>query len=679
MLTKGFLNFRGLFLGLMAGAAAVAAGQSVFDMPRLFPQHKRYLQQFLVSTQRNDLLGAETAARAGAKLFPNDANWHYNVACICSRDGRPDEALEWLEKAIDRGFTHLKQLSEDPDLNTLRFSPKAAPVFAQLVEKARNLALNPPANATLSRAIATPVLTGSEVTVSAENTQWNWDPVSGGIMETLLRLQPAPSLPPYTGPYADLVNELTGGTASCAGLLYVNRDEDLSVIDYAAFPGLTPVLYSEEAQAAGAHRGTANGTFSSGLAMIPAIGHSTLAVGNSMLWRSIPRAIATDPAGMRTAFNFAAANQLYLYDASPDLSKDFKGDLLFAQNPAMILSVTPGAPEEAKAAQRELTELLVAAVAVMQPDTRRAVFFSGSLVPTLQCLLRSHLKGAPDYLSAAAHPTAFHAGLVDAEAFLRAANALTPEQLPPALQIRVRQETMPRAGIDYFDAVGSEAIADTPTCVTRIIRGSGLTRKLTLEALSPEPGLTYEWFALNGDPAKVSIRKLTSSGSLTTLSADWHAPYEKDGLLMRRVDFACVAKRKDGTCSAPAFVSFRYLANERRTYSDAGKILSIDYTLPAGADGYEDPALSAFKNWRDDYHYNAQGRLTGWTRTAGDGTVSHYDSRGRRIVETDADGSPKRVVTVSYMPRIIRSGDGVTTPAIELLPSDSGSPFTVKP
>ena len=80
--------------------AVAAWGQSVFDMPRLFPQHKRTLSQFVESLGRGDLLAAESAARAGVKLFPQDANWHYNVACVCARAGRTEEALDWLKKAV---------------------------------------------------------------------------------------------------------------------------------------------------------------------------------------------------------------------------------------------------------------------------------------------------------------------------------------------------------------------------------------------------------------------------------------------------------------------------------------------------------------------------------------------------------------------------------------------------
>ena len=78
------------------------------------------LGQFLRATQQGDLLGAETAARAAVKIFPRDANWHYNVACVCARDNRPDEALDWLDKAIVRGFSDMRALEQDDDLTSIR-------------------------------------------------------------------------------------------------------------------------------------------------------------------------------------------------------------------------------------------------------------------------------------------------------------------------------------------------------------------------------------------------------------------------------------------------------------------------------------------------------------------------------------------------------------------------------
>jgi hypothetical protein len=163
---------------------------------------------------------------------------------------------------------------------------------------------------------------------------------------------------------------------------------------------------------------------------------------------------------------------------------------------------------------------------------------------------------------------------------------------------------------------------------------------------------------------------LTKDASLVTLEVDYHGGFNQNGIATRHVDIACVAMRQGKPASAPLFVSFRYLANERRTYNAQGKILQMDYTIPESGYVYEDPLLSAFKNWVDDYQYDAAGRITGWTRTLFDGSTQQFDARGRRIVETNADGSAKRVVEVNYFPRTNKQSNATTSPAIELLQSD---------
>lgn len=665
-----------LFLLAVVGFAAVTGAQSVFDMPRLFPRHKQVLGQFLRATQQGDLLGAETAARAAVKIFPRDANWHYNVACVCARDNRPDEALDWLDKAIVRGFSDMRALEQDDDLTSIRGTER----FRELVAKARELAKNPPKNATLSAAIARDVPPGEEALVTAEDTQWDWDPLNGGFMTTLLRLHAPKTIDPatYAGPHADLVRPwLHGNPAAYAGVLYVNRDEDLAAVRFEAFPGLTPVIYDEEAVKAGAHKGVANGLFSTGLSTLATIGNSSMALGTPPFWRSIPRLISTEATTAAVTLRLALANQLYVYDATPDYNKAFLGDVLIANNPAIILSTDRAEKPDAKTAQRDLTELLLAAFAAFTPETKAEMLRRGLLVPTMQRLLRQSLKAKPDYFTAGAHPVAFDPKDIDGAAFLKAAHALTPATLPPFVGLTVRQDSMPRQYIDFFDAIATEGIADTPLCVSRIVRGTGLTRRLTVEAASPNlPGATFRWFPVSGDPAKVRVKPLTPNGALATIEVDWQeAPRPAaDGMPTRRVDIACVAVTPEGVASAPVFVSFRHLANERRQYDAAGRLLAVDYTVPKDGYRYEDPLISAFKNWRDVYLYDDANRLLGWTRTRlGQETPQRFDAHGRRVAEQNADGTPKRTVPVTYLPRVIQGGDGLHAPAIELIQSDAAS------
>ncbi|MBR5588472.1 MAG: hypothetical protein IKW23_06480, partial [Kiritimatiellae bacterium] len=151
----------------------------------------------------------------------------------------------------------------------------------------------------------------------------------------------------------------------------------------------------------------------------------------------------------------------------------------------------------------------------------------------------------------------------------------------------------------------------------------------------------------------------------------------QEGFKKRHVDLACVALRDGKPASAPCFVSFRYLANERRTYDAKGRIQQIDYTVPSTGFVYEDPALSAFKNWRDDYQYDGAGRLMGWTRTTSTGTQVEFDAYGRHILDKHPNGKPKRVVKVSYMPRVDAKSNAVTSPAIELLQADTEHMLTL--
>lgn len=237
---------------------------------------------------------------------------------------------------------------------------------------------------------------------------------------------------------------------------------------------------------------------------------------------------------------------------------------------------------------------------------------------------------------------------------------------------------MPVQFVDYFDLQNTEGIADTPLCITRIVRGRERTRRLTVEAVSQEPGLSYRWFAVSGESKRIRIRPLLPSGAMATLEVDYPEAEKAGDPITRRVDIACVAVRSDGTASAPAFVSLRRLANERRTYDAQGRIATIDYLSSLKEQIYEDPALTLIKSWRDDYRYDANGRSLGWKRTRQDGSEQHFDARGRRVVEVAPDGSPKRVVAVSYMPRLLQAQEHGDS-AIELVQVDDGEPVEATP
>jgi len=68
----------------------------------------------------------EEAARMGETTFTLAPHplLAYNIACAWVRHGSPDQAVTWVERAVDSGFTGLTQLDSDPDLASLRGTPR---------------------------------------------------------------------------------------------------------------------------------------------------------------------------------------------------------------------------------------------------------------------------------------------------------------------------------------------------------------------------------------------------------------------------------------------------------------------------------------------------------------------------------------------------------------------------
>ncbi len=53
---------------------------------------------------------------------PDDAETHYNIACMYSRLNRVDESMMWLRKAIDKGYANWDSIKTDADLHNVRDS-----------------------------------------------------------------------------------------------------------------------------------------------------------------------------------------------------------------------------------------------------------------------------------------------------------------------------------------------------------------------------------------------------------------------------------------------------------------------------------------------------------------------------------------------------------------------------
>ena len=138
------------------------------------------------------------------------------------------------------------------------------------------------------------------------------------------------------------------------------------------------------------------------------------------------------------------------------------------------------------------------------------------------------------------------------------------------------------------------------------------------------------------------------------IAVDWQGPRpvaEGSPVVSSRVDIGVFASNGVHD-SAPAFVSLLLPAHETRVYAPgpdgAPRIAAIDHADPKHAGAYLDPMLLARADWRDDYRYDADGRLAGWRRSRDGRPAEDFDALGRRILEVDAAGRPSVTAAVAY-------------------------------
>jgi YD repeat-containing protein len=291
-------------------------------------------------------------------------------------------------------------------------------------------------------------------------------------------------------------------------------------------------------------------------------------------------------------------------------------------------------------------------LASLRPEVKSFLVEKGALAPTLQAVFRRSNKSVAtdeDYFMGLAHPVVFRGDNVDADRMVTLAHELTIETLPPVALLQVEEEDKEfAAGRDYFDPVPNEQIFDTPAAIARVMRAAARERRMIVSAAgSRELGdrpLTFRWSLLQGRPELVTIRPLDEQQSRVEITVAWHDrfPVAPDAELeSNRVDIGCFASA-GSTWSAPAFVCFYCPDNEERLYDEQGRIESIRYN-----DHYADPVIVNRKNWRDEYHYDALGTLTGWTRRRGISTWE-FTAEGLRVVAQDAEGKPTKTTAVQY-------------------------------
>ncbi len=407
-----------------------------------------------------------------------------------------------------------------------------------------------------------------------------------------------------------------GRAGGLEGVIYENRDGQHSPMPRKEFPRLIQLRFGPDLKKRQLHWGLAGRIF------LPAIviGNSSTAVTGGLKRRSQARLAMTSPGEARRAFLTYSNNHLYLYPEHRD-HDDY--DRFPANWPYMVIS------QGSSFSDKPFMRALIMSIAAMPEDTREFLRKRSLMAPTLQMILRRNQKNVRTraaYMSGGAHPTVFNKDQLASERMVGMAAGLLPKEVPPMVRLRIEDE-------DFSDAAGlaglSEKLFDTPSAIARIWRAHDYRREMTVSVQDTrDPNnrdLSFEWVVLRGDPKKVRISLLDSTGTRARIRIDWHDPWNMHrlGKLMTdRVDIGVFAWNGVHD-SAPAMISISFPSHQKRVYEQLGtqmRLSSIDYS--GGEDApYYDPTLHWAALWRDEFEYDDAGDIALWRRVMPEETV----------------------------------------------------------
>jgi hypothetical protein len=560
---------------------------------------------------------------------------------------------------VELGYHDAKHIESDADLTSLRKEDR----FKQAVKKAAEEFKASDNNLTFSLEPA--AAKDGQYLVSAKDTAF--EPQSG-IFPVIFRIErQATADKPVAEGYGaagDLLRKWykEGTAAGNHGDLYDNRDGGHSLMNFKTFPQLMRVAYDEDVRNRQLHWGLQRQFI---FLNAVCIGNSSTALTEGPMWRCQVRLALVEPGVPGLLHLQYSRNHLYMYPVHHDNSPGHNGqggkgygDVLPANTPYILLS------QGSSGSDIVFLDAMAATLAALRPEVKSALAANGALMPTLQMIFRSsnRMVAKPeDYLTGKAHPSAFEGSQLDPEKMVRLAHDIQGDALPPLVQLKILEEDEPVLGRDYFDVGPREHLLDTPCAIARVVKSTKYRRRMVLSAegskdLRGKP-LTYHWAVLRGDEKLIRIKKLNPEGSKVELLVLYHPrrPVAAGAELeSNRVDIGAFV-HNGVYYSAPAFICFYSLDNEKRVYDEKFHIKLVDYTDPAVRDNYVDPMLDFPKDWRDEYRYDDDGTLLGWTRIRGH-QREEFTAGGRLVLQKDQQGKPVKTCPVRYVAQPVAGG-----------------------
>src|SRR5262249_43977686 len=137
-----------------------------------------------------------------------------------------------------------------------------------------------------------------------------------------------------------------------------------------------------------------------------------------------------------------------------------------------------------------------------------------------------HLAGPGDYLSGKAHPVVFAGAWVDDLKMVQTAHAIQLTDIPPMVQLAVKEEDRTEEGKAYFEPKMKEQLADSPAVIAPVARGGRYVRRMVVSAESSfdvnKKPLTYHWSVLCGDADRITIKPLNAAKSVVEIRIPYH-------------------------------------------------------------------------------------------------------------------------------------------------------------
>lgn len=475
------------------------------------------------------------------------------------------------------------------------------------------------------------------------------DPMTGAIDVFLLPEPGREDLPVIdpnnTRPEAGLLRRIdaAGNAAGLSQVLYDNRDRGHSDLQEMAFPQVSRTRYDEAFTSRMQHNGVA-GQF---MFSLPTIGNSSTALTRTPIARSLGRLALGDQASALRSYRLYASNQMYVYPEHRDYDAD-TGDRLFASAPYFMLS------QGSSYRDQPFVEALLLTTAALQPATFDRLVDLKLLAPTLQMILRRTLAGVrndTDYVSPRAHPPVFHSNQLRQGAAVGFANSITPDTIPPMVQISMVSDFKARPAVDYLPGNIGEVLFTTPSAVARAWRSFDHTRRITVSAAKTEDPnnrpLRFHWAVLQGDPEKIQITPQDESGTVADIDIKWHDRFalsSTNPMTSPRVDIAVFADN-GAHISAPAMISILFPTFQERDYrpNPEGELElhSLGYAPTRPEDPYADPLIWPVEDWRDQIRRNQEGEIVSITRTwTKTGRIQELQRVPLGWLTTDEQGRP---------------------------------------